>query len=166
MNRCQIHLAVVVGEGGHAAQCLRLVSLMGAEDYRFSYILETPDRLTEQQIEVPGPVYRVIRPSVVSDRHVLADTLKSIWCALQSLVILLRARPDAVVSVGPAVAVPVALVAKLLGKKVIFIESESRTRGLSATGRIMQYLADLFFVQWEEVLPVAPRGAIFAGRLL
>jgi UDP-N-acetylglucosamine:LPS N-acetylglucosamine transferase len=160
------HLLVVVGEGGHSTQCLRLVDLLGPERYRFSYVLEDEDKLSEQQIRVPGPVFRVIRPSCVSKRKILPDALKFARCSLQAAAIVLRLRPDAVVSVGPAVAVPVSLVAKLAGAKVIYLESASRTQGLSLTGKLMSRLADLFFVQWEEILPLAPRRAIFAGRLL
>lgn len=161
----RVHLLVVVGEGGHSAQCLRLVDLLGPDAYRYSYILENRDRVSEGKIRAPGPIYRVVRPSCVISRRLLPDALKFIWCTLQSAWVLLRTRPDVVISVGPAVAVPVSLVAKLLRKKVIYLESASRTQGLSLTGRLMGYLADLFFVQWEEVLPVAPRRAIFAGRL-
>jgi beta-1,4-N-acetylglucosaminyltransferase len=60
--------------------------------------------------------------------------------------------------------VAASLVAKLVGASVIYVESLSRVRRLSLTGRLMRPLADLYFVQWEELRPAAPR-AVFAGRL-
>jgi UDP-N-acetylglucosamine:LPS N-acetylglucosamine transferase len=60
--------------------------------------------------------------------------------------------------------VPVSLVGKALGAKVIHVESASRVRRLSLTGRILYPVADLFFVQWEGLRERYPR-AIYAGRL-
>jgi hypothetical protein len=62
------------------------------------------------------------------------------------------------------VAVPVSVFAKLLGARIIYVESFSRVRRLSITGRLLRPLADLFFIQWEELRPAAPR-AVYAGRL-
>ena len=112
---------------------------------------------------MPGRLFRVVRPSYIKERKLLRDALRFAWCTLQASAILLRTRPDAVITTGPALAVPIGLVARLSRVQLIFIETGSRIHRLSATGRIMRHLADLFFVQWEELLPVAPRHAIFAG---
>jgi beta-1,4-N-acetylglucosaminyltransferase len=58
----------------------------------------------------------------------------------------------------------VSFFAKLLRAQVIFVESFSRVRRLSMTGRLMRGIADLYFIQWEE-LRQAASGAIYAGRL-
>jgi len=60
--------------------------------------------------------------------------------------------------------VPICAMAKLLRSKVIFIETGSRIHALSTTGRIVYRFADLFFVQWQELMRVCPL-AIYAGRL-
>ena len=90
--------------------------------------------------------------------------LRTLISSLQALVALLRSRPRAIVSAGPGPAVPASLLAKLLGIKVIYIETGSRIFALSASGRILCRFADLFFVQWEELLPLCPK-AVYAGRL-
>jgi beta-1,4-N-acetylglucosaminyltransferase len=54
--------------------------------------------------------------------------------------------------------------AKLLRVKVIFIETGSRIHALSTTGKIVYRFADLFLVQWPELLRACPK-AIYAGRL-
>jgi hypothetical protein len=61
--------------------------------------------------------------------------------------------------------VPIALLGRLMGAKIIFIETGSRVTSLSLTGRIMLKVADLFFVQWEQLQKRYPQ-TIFAGRLL
>lgn len=98
--------------------------------------------------------------------HAVRDALKTLLCSAQALAILLHARPAAIISTGPSVAVPVFAAARLLRCKVIFIETGSRLHALSTTGRLVyKYgLADLFLVQWQELLAGAPK-AIYAGRL-
>jgi beta-1,4-N-acetylglucosaminyltransferase len=55
--------------------------------------------------------------------------------------------------------------AKLLGIRVIYIETGSRVFALSSSGKILYRFADLFFVQWSELLPLYPK-AVYAGRLV
>ena len=141
---------------------LRLAELLGT-GYRYTYVLVQDDEVSATKIVIPGPLYRVMRPRDKA-HHAVKDAAKTALCALQTHDILLRVRPDAVMTTGPGVAVPVCTVAKLLRRKVIFIETGSRVHALSATGRILYRFADLFLVQWEELLAVCPR-AIYAGRL-
>jgi len=158
-----IHVLVVLGEGGHTKQCLRLIDLLGTTNYRYSYIVVAEDPVTEAKIRVPGAVHRVARPGSTKS-HLLVRLARLPRCTLHSGIAVLRTRPDAVVSTGPGVAVPVCAVAKLLGARIIYVESFSRVRRLSLTGRLLRQLADLFFIQWEELQPLIPR-AVYAGRL-
>jgi beta-1,4-N-acetylglucosaminyltransferase len=155
-------LLFVLGEGGHTKELLRLADLLG-RGWRYSYILVRDDEVSASKITIAGPVYRVIRPRDKT-HHAVRDALKTALCAVQALAVLLLTRPAAVISTGPSVAVPVCAVAKLLRVKVIFIETGSRIHALSTTGRILYRFADLFLVQWQELLPACPR-AIYAGRL-
>jgi len=82
----------------------------------------------------------------------------------QSLGVLLREKPDVVISTGADTAIPTCVIAKLLGKKVVFIESFCRIRGASLSGKIMYRIADLFLVQWKENLKFFPK-AEYAGSV-
>lgn len=154
---------VVLGDGGHTAEILRLVELMGPEcDY--DYIATKEDGFSAQHIAIPGPLFRVARPRGKGESWPRA-ALFSLLCLVQAARICRRVRPAAVLGSGPSVMVPVALAARLLRSKVIFVETGSRITGLSLTGRIMLRLADLFFVQWEQLHQRHPK-TVFAGRLL
>lgn len=159
-----VHVLAILGEGGHTTECLSLVHLLGAERYRFSYVLVHGDEVSERKIRFPGKIYRVLRPGNVKT-HPLTRFLKYPICTLEAIVALARSRPDAVLTTGPGVAVPVSLVARFFGSRIIYVESVARVRSLSKTGDLMRRIAHLFFVQWEELLPVVP-GAIFAGRVV
>ena len=156
-------LLVVLGEGGHTAQLLKLVDLLG-DQYSYHYVVAKEDQLSRNHIRHLGPVHRLSRPRG-KQTGLFQAMLRTLWVTFQACGILLRVRPAAVLHAGPAIGVPVSLVGKLLGARIIFIESGSRVSNLSLTGRIMYRWADLFFVQWPQLQAKWPR-AIYAGRLL
>jgi beta-1,4-N-acetylglucosaminyltransferase len=158
-----VKLLIVLGSGGHTKEMIRLVDLLG-QKYEYCYLVSMDDELSVQKIQVPGSVYRVARPrwKDTSLPVVIGRTLLS---AAQALVALIRTRPQAIISTGPGPAVPASLLAKLLGIRVIYIETGSRVFALSSSGKILYRFADLFFVQWSELLTLYPK-AIYAGRLV
>ena len=162
MNR-ELRLLIVLGDGGHTAEIIRLVDLLGT-DYDYHYLVSAPDRISEGKITIQGPVHYTVRPRAKDDRawHVAWNLVRGFW---QVARLLRRIRPSAVLGSGPSVMVPLAVLSKLGGVKVIYVENACRVTALSLTGRIMLNLADLFFVQWEQLHDRYPR-TIFAGRLL
>jgi len=74
------------------------------------------------------------------------------WCILR------RERPAVILSTGAGPAVPFALIGKLLGMKTVFVECSTQINRPSLTGRIMYYLADRFFYQWEGLRRFYPKG--------
>jgi beta-1,4-N-acetylglucosaminyltransferase len=157
-----VKLLIVLGSGGHTKEMIRLVELLGS-GYEYHYLVAANDKLSAQKIKVPGMVCQTIRPRWRSTSLPMI-LLRTLVSALQALVALVRIRPGAIISTGPGPAVPASVVAKLLGIKVIYIETGSRIFALSDSGRIMYRVADLFFVQWPELLPLCPK-AVYAGRL-
>lgn len=75
-----------------------------------------------------------------------------------------RTRPDAILSTGAALALPFFLVGKLHGARLVYVESLTRTRTLSLTGRLVYPLADAFFVQWPQATRM--RRARYLGSLM
>ena len=79
--------------------------------------------------------------------------------------LLRRRRPDAILSTGAGLAVPFFLVGKLLGIRLVYVESVTRTATISLSGRLVYPLADRFFVQWPR-LAERLRRAEYAGGVL
>lgn len=156
-------LLVVLGEGGHTSELLNLIDLMG-DRYEYHYIISQEDNLSAKRIKHSGPIHILPRPRGKDTKAVRAAFL-TLLAGIKSLSVLIRVRPDAIVSTGPAIAVPVFMLGKLLGAKAIFVETGSRIRALSMTGKIMYRWADMFFVQWPQLAEQLPK-AIFAGRLI
>ena len=157
-----MRLLIVLGSGGHTKEMIRLVDLLGPR-YEYCYLVAADDELSLQKIKLPGPVYRVIRPRWKNTSWPVAG-LRTLWSSLQALWVLVRLRPQTILSTGPGVAVPASVLSRLLGVKVVYIETGSRIFALSASGKILYRFADLFFVQWPELLPLCPK-AVYAGRL-
>lgn len=74
-------------------------------------------------------------------------------------------RPDAIISTGAGVSVPFFVVGKLLGIRLVYVESVTRTESISLSGRLVYPLADRFFTQWPESAAKL-RRAEYAGGIL
>jgi len=157
-----LRILVVLGSGGHTAQMIRLVAML-SPDHAYSYMVGLDDHLSEAKITRAGAVYRVHRARRHEDG--LPKTIvKVVRLSFESLAVLWRAKPDAIVNAGPGTAVPVAVLGKVFGKKVITVEDWSRVYSRSRSGNILYHFSDLFFVQWPEMLKQYPK-AVYAGRL-
>ncbi|WP_438768714.1 PssD/Cps14F family polysaccharide biosynthesis glycosyltransferase [Limosilactobacillus reuteri] len=86
-----------------------------------------------------------------------------IQLSIRELHILRIEKPDIIISTGALTTVPICIFAKLMKKKVIYIESFARITTPSLTGKILYHFADLFIVQWKELLKVYPKAKYFGG---
>ncbi len=75
-----------------------------------------------------------------------------------SLFVYIKFRPDFIVSTGAHTAGPMCCIGKLLGSKIIFIETFANSKTKSVTGNLIYKFADLFIVQWEDMLELYPKG--------
>lgn len=71
--------------------------------------------------------------------------------------------PDLIISTGASVAVNFGYFSKLMGKRLIFVESVSRSSRLSLSGRMVYPICDDFYVQWPE-LAKRYEKAVFRGH--
>ncbi len=164
-------ILVVLGDGGHSTEMIVLVKSLGP-DYDYRYMILTTDFVSERMIIWPGPIYRVRRP--LSKRQLDHGWFRAIfnrnifvtmYATMQQIIVWLKVRPHVILSTGAVVAVPVSVFGKLMGTKIIHVETGARVFSLSVTGKLMYRIADKFFVQWEPLLQDHPK-AIYAGRLM
>jgi beta-1,4-N-acetylglucosaminyltransferase len=155
-------LLIVLGGGGHTTEILKLVDLLGP-DYEYHYLLVKEVAFSRERLKLAGQVHEVRRPRGMYD-NIFATVVNSLTALVQITVVVFRARPAAVIGCGPAISVLASIVGKIRGAKVIYIETGSRVKTLSLTGRIMRRIADLYFIQWPSLKEEHPK-AIYAGRL-
>lgn len=144
-------ICIACSSGGHFREAQKATQLLTGEKYfvtfRAAHLSDTCD---EQ------PIYFITHP-----KKSIVRLLKN---AVESLKILWREKPDLIISTGADVAVATCLLGKLLGVKLIFIESGGQVYTPSLSGRIVYPFADLFIVQWKPALKRFPK-AIYGGPL-
>ncbi|WP_332237870.1 PssD/Cps14F family polysaccharide biosynthesis glycosyltransferase [Sporolactobacillus sp. KGMB 08714] len=81
-----------------------------------------------------------------------------------SLLYALKCRPKIVISTGAGATLPFLVFSKMMGSKIIFVESFAKIHSPTLTGKIVYRFADVYFVQWPEMLKIYPH-AIYRGSL-
>ncbi len=146
-------LCLAASAGGHLTELLQLQQAWNGKQHYFV----SDRRSNAVALAKKERVYFVRCPR----RNPLAFLLN----VFQSLKIFMMEKPDVVISTGADTAIATCLIAKLFGKRVIFIESFCRIREPSLSGKIMYRFADLFLVQWRDNLKFFPkaefRGSVF-----
>lgn len=119
---------------------------------------------------------RVWASNLKADTEILNKSEKVYWLPYQAprdliaillnipktIKILQTEKPDLVMSTGASIAINFAIIARLMGKKFIYVESITRHKNLSISGLIVYVLCNEFYVQWPA-LSRKYRKAIFKG---
>jgi UDP-N-acetylglucosamine:LPS N-acetylglucosamine transferase len=155
----KIKICIVASAGGHLQECNRLYPIFSK--YEYFYITFAKEKIAKS---LKGKVYIVTNPDIRNPRLGLKAVIKNFFEVLK---ILLKEKPDVIITSGASIAIPVCLLSKLLfNTKIIFIETISRFHKPSLTGRILYPIADLFFVQWKSLLKHYGKKAIYGGQLI
>ena len=148
-----VTVCFAASSGGHLEQILMLEPLMKKYD---GFIV------TEQTgYDIPLHVRRYLLRQV--NRRQATFVFKMIVNVFVSLRILLRERPGIVVCTGVLATVPLCLIGKLLGAKLVYIESFAKTDSPTVSGKLLHRYADRFYVQWESMLGVYPDARYIGG---
>jgi beta-1,4-N-acetylglucosaminyltransferase len=144
---------LVCCQGGHFMQMLALKS---AWDELPRIWVTTRAADTEALLQDEPTIFAYV-PTARS----IKNMFRNLWLAVGAIK---RHRPDVLLSTGGGVTVPLFFVGKLMGARLIYVESLTRVEGPSLTGRLVYPLVDRFFVQWPEA---ATRSRMeFVGNLL
>ena len=65
--------------------------------------------------------------------------------------IIFKERPDVIISTGAAAGCMLCFLGKIIGAKVVWIDSITNVERISLSGRMVRYIADSFLVQWPEL---------------
>jgi len=146
---------MVASSGGHLEEVLALKELKDTYDT----VLITEK--TDYQVNYwHDKAY--LMPQV--NRKELSSLIKYIVIFFKTAKILITEKPDVVLSTGAMVAFPALILGKIARKKIIFIECMFNVDEPTLTGKLAYRFADLFIVQWEEMLKIYPK-AILGGRV-
>lgn len=99
------------------------------------------------------------------NRKEITFLFKFLWIFIQSYRIMKKENPDCIISTGALASCPMCFLGKWKKKKVIYIESFARVDSPSLTGKIMYkfHVADVFLVQWKDMLEFFPEAVYVGG---
>ncbi|MFQ3564542.1 PssD/Cps14F family polysaccharide biosynthesis glycosyltransferase [Pseudolactococcus paracarnosus] len=141
--------------GGHFEQLMMLKPLM--KKYPRSFIVtEKTDYKIYSDINIEY-MCQVNRKQIHFFIYLIINFIISFF-------IVLRKKPDIIICTGALSMIPMCLVSKLFGAKLIFIESFAKINSPTLTGKFLYKYADVFYVQWETMKKFYPE-AIFLGGI-
>ena len=138
----------------------QLMSLLGASTnwpQRPSFYVTTLPELAEN-LKMLGPTY------VIGECNRL-HPLMAVGVFLKACKLVLVERPDVIITTGSLPLAMVCLAGKVLGAKVVWIDSIANVERLSMSGSMVRYIADLFLTQWPE-LAKKYKNIEYVGTLL
>lgn len=150
-----IKVCFASSSGGHYEQLLMLKPLM--RKYDSFIVTEKTKYRAEVDKEKTYYLIQVNRKEASFVPRMLANTVKS-------LRIMFVEKPDVVICTGVLAMVPICLLAKIMGKKLIYIESFAKVTTATETGKLLYKVADQFYVQWKSMLKIYP-NAIYLGGI-
>lgn len=143
-------LCLACSAGGHLTEILQILDAFEGHKTFFVTFLREDSKSLKNAYFIEDPKRSPTR------------LIKAVF---QSYRILKKENPDIIISTGAGVAVPACYLAKLLGKKVVFLESFCRVKTPSLSGKIVYPIADLFLVQWKDMLPRYGKKAMYWGAV-
>lgn len=140
-------VCLVGSSGGHLTHLYMLKDFWKDKD-RFWVTFDKEDARSILENEKVIPCY------YPTNRNI-KNLIKNTFLAIK---VLLKEKPDLIISSGAAVAVPFFYIGKILGAKLVYIEVFDRIDKPTVTGKLVYPIADKFIVQWEEQKKVYPKA--------
>ena len=150
-NKPKRVLAVASG-GGHWVQLLRLRPSFAGCDVAFVTVNDA------YKTDVPGDRFYTVNDATRWDKiGLIKMAARLVW-------IVLRERPDVVISTGAAPGYFALRLGKAVGARVVWVDSIANVEQLSMAGQKIGAHADLWLTQWEHL--AVDGGPRFEGAVL
>lgn len=145
------HVLAVASAGGHWVQLRRLLPAFEAAQVSW---MSTEADYAQQ---VSGPFHRVTDANLWQKLRLLRMFVEVFW-------VVLRVRPDVVVTTGAAPGFAAVVAGRLLGARTVWVDSIANSETLSTSGARVGRWAHVWLTQWEHL--ARPEGPHFWGAVL
>lgn len=147
-------LVFAASSGGHYEQLMMLKPLMERHDScvvteKTSYNAKSDIR-TYYMVQVNRKEFLFIPKMIVN--------------SIRALRILRKEKPDAIICTGVLAMIPLCILGKKKGCKLIYLESFAKVSSATLSGKLLYKYADRFYVQWESMLEIFP-DAVYKGGI-
>ena len=147
----------IASTGGHLNELMQLEPMF--KNYNYNIITEK-DKSTMSLKKTYGKKvsYLVYGTKDYKFKYIF----KFAYNCMKSLYLYIKIRPKIIITTGTHTAVPICYIGKLFGSKIIFIETFANRTSRTLSGRLIYPIANLFIVQWKEMLDLYPK-AVYGG---
>jgi UDP-N-acetylglucosamine:LPS N-acetylglucosamine transferase len=132
-------ILAISSPGGHWTQLQRIMP--ACLPHTIVYV----STLKGYENEVPNNIFYMVRDASRSNK------ISLVVLFFQLLKIMYVEKPNIVISTGAAPGLCAIIIAKLFGKKTIWVDSIANSKKLSASGIIAKYFTDLHLTQWKHL---------------
>jgi UDP-N-acetylglucosamine:LPS N-acetylglucosamine transferase len=136
----QLRICLAASAGGHISQLLKLAACWNG----YETFCVTTTEVVRDNLGKLGEVYVV---GECNRQH----PIRVITVFMRCICIIFKERPDVVISTGAAAGCMLCFLGKIIGAKVVWVDSITNVERISLSGRMVRYIADLFLVQWPEL---------------
>ena len=150
----KIKICFAASSGGHYEQLLMLRPLMDKYD---SFVLaeKTLYNATPKNIKT-----YFLKQVNRKEKSFIPRMICNLFLSLR---IFMKERPNFIICTGVLAMIPMCLIVKFTGGKLVYIESFAKVTSPTQTGQLLYKFADKFYVQWEPMLQHYPKAIYLGG---
>lgn len=149
-----MRIVFAASSGGHYEQLMMLKPLMERHDS--CVVTEKTSYNAKSDIRT----YYMVQ---VNRKEILFIP-KMIINSFRAVRIIFKEKPDAIICTGVLAMIPLCLIGKMKGCKLIYLESFAKVTSATLSGKLLYKYADRFYVQWESMLDIFP-NAVYKGGI-
>ena len=143
----------IASTGGHLHELMQLNPMFAKYDYHI--ITEK----TKSNLKLKEKYQDRIGYLVYGTKdHIISYPFKLLYNCIKSIYLYLKFHPDYIVTTGTHTAGPMCCIGKILGSKIIYIETFANIKTKTITGKLIYRIADHFIVQWPSMQKLYPKA--------
>lgn len=139
--------------GGHLNELMQLSPMF--EKYDYHIITEKTKSNLKLKEKYLGKVGYLVYGTKL---HIFTYIFKLLYNCFKSLYYYIKFHPDYIITTGTHTAGPMCCIGKILGSKIIYIETFANIKTKTSTGKLIYHFADHFIVQWPSMKKLYPKA--------
>jgi len=157
-------ILLTAGGGGHTGYAVALAHALRSKA-SLIFLVDRDDSLSKARLTPLGTIVTVTKPRQPGT-PLWRFIYRFVVCGSQSLWLWIKHRPNVVVSTGSNIAIPICIVGKAFGSRVVNVEDSVRIFSPSKTSKYLDLISDVTLLQWKEQLEFHPKRGRYVGLLL
>ena len=147
------NVLIISSTGGHLNELMQLSPMF--EKYDYHIITEKTKSNLKLKEKYPGKVGYLVYGTKL---HIFTYIFKLLYNCFKSLYYYIKFHPDYIITTGTHTAGPMCCIGKILGSKIIYIETFANIKTKTSTGKLIYHFADRFIVQWPSMKKLYPKA--------